>query len=274
MVYTLLVPGRMAVPTILCCVIFILVMSLFGWHYPALSGLMPSYLVVRRKGFGSHILVTQDPLCDLSLVQQEVMVTVSGNNLQNFHLLILVSQWQASTSIIVGNGLQILDQCRLGAPWVRSALSPSLLLFRNAGLWSKGFMLPIDTAGTPKIQWLYTVSMTPGEILLQSWLILALLIIQRISYLSFKRLILMTYTTKVCHGPIIHHTVQEYFWRAWQGQTQYVWGGQTIKAESPAESPKIRGRFGHKDFHLITSTQSCVECSISLIVLDIKVIWT
>jgi hypothetical protein len=34
-----------------------------------LSGLMPSYyLVVRRQGFGSHILVTQEPLCDLSLV--------------------------------------------------------------------------------------------------------------------------------------------------------------------------------------------------------------
>ncbi len=29
-----------------------------------LSGLMPSYLVVRRQGFGSHILVTQDPLSD------------------------------------------------------------------------------------------------------------------------------------------------------------------------------------------------------------------
>jgi hypothetical protein len=70
MVYVLLVPGRMALPTILCCVAFIFVMSLFGRHYPVLvlSGLMPSYLVVRRQGFGSHILVTQDPLCVLSLV--------------------------------------------------------------------------------------------------------------------------------------------------------------------------------------------------------------
>ena len=33
-----------------------------------LSGLVPSYLVVRRQGFGSHILVTQDQSCDLSLV--------------------------------------------------------------------------------------------------------------------------------------------------------------------------------------------------------------
>ncbi len=33
-----------------------------------LSGLVPSYLVGRRQGFGSHILVTQDPSCDLSLV--------------------------------------------------------------------------------------------------------------------------------------------------------------------------------------------------------------
>ncbi len=68
MVYALLVPGRMALTTILCCVAFIFVMSLFGRHYPVLSGLMPSNLNVRRQGFGSHILVTQDPLCDLSLV--------------------------------------------------------------------------------------------------------------------------------------------------------------------------------------------------------------
>ncbi len=33
-----------------------------------LSGLVPFYLVVRRQGFGFHILVTQDPSCDLSLV--------------------------------------------------------------------------------------------------------------------------------------------------------------------------------------------------------------
>jgi hypothetical protein len=33
-----------------------------------LSGLVPSYFVVRRQGFGSHILVTQDLSCDLSLV--------------------------------------------------------------------------------------------------------------------------------------------------------------------------------------------------------------
>jgi hypothetical protein len=68
MVYALLVTGRMALSTILCCVAFIYGMSLFGRHYPALIGLMPSYLIVRRQGFGSHILVTQDPLCDLSLV--------------------------------------------------------------------------------------------------------------------------------------------------------------------------------------------------------------
>jgi hypothetical protein len=68
MVYASLASGRMALPTILCCVAFIFVMSLFGRQYPALSGLMPSYLVVRKQGFGSHILVTQDPLCDVSLV--------------------------------------------------------------------------------------------------------------------------------------------------------------------------------------------------------------
>jgi hypothetical protein len=80
-----------------------------------LSGLMPSYLVIRRQGFSFHILVNQDPACDLSLVGLEVMATVSGNNLQNFRLLISVSQWQAFTSIVAGDGLQILDQCGSGA---------------------------------------------------------------------------------------------------------------------------------------------------------------
>jgi hypothetical protein len=69
MVYALLVSGRMALPTILYCVAFIFLMSLLGRHYPVLSGLMPSYLDARRQGFGSHLLVTQDPLCDLSLVR-------------------------------------------------------------------------------------------------------------------------------------------------------------------------------------------------------------
>jgi hypothetical protein len=37
--------------------------------------------------------------------------------------------------------------------WVRGALSPSLSLFGNTGLLSKGFMLAINTAGTyPEIQ--------------------------------------------------------------------------------------------------------------------------
>jgi hypothetical protein len=72
MVYALLVLGRMALPTILCCVAFIFVMFLILlgiWEaLPCLSVLMPSYLVVRRQGFSFHILVTQDPSCDLSLV--------------------------------------------------------------------------------------------------------------------------------------------------------------------------------------------------------------
>jgi hypothetical protein len=42
-----------------------------------LSGLVPSYFVVRRQGFGSHILVTQDPSCDLSLI-----IRGDGNSLR------------------------------------------------------------------------------------------------------------------------------------------------------------------------------------------------
>jgi hypothetical protein len=83
MVYALLVLARMALPTILCCGAFIFVMSLillgiWEGHYPVLSGLMPSFLVVRRQGFVSNILVTQYPLCDLSLIRLEVMATVAG----------------------------------------------------------------------------------------------------------------------------------------------------------------------------------------------------
>ncbi len=81
------------------------------------------------------------------------MATVSGNNLQNLHSLILISWRQAFTSIVAGNGLQLLDQCGRVLSWAQGALSPSLSLSKNAGLWSKGFMLAIDTAGTyPAIQ--------------------------------------------------------------------------------------------------------------------------
>jgi hypothetical protein len=83
-----------------CCPLlsaaFIFMMSLilfrhFGRHYPVLSGQMPSYHIVRRQGFHSHILVTLDPLCELSLARYEVMAMVAVNNLQNNRLLILVS---------------------------------------------------------------------------------------------------------------------------------------------------------------------------------------
>jgi hypothetical protein len=88
MVYSLLVPGRMVFPNILCCVAFIFVMSLILlgiWEALACSEWSDAFpFFVRRQSFGSHILVTQDPLCDLSLVRQELMATVAGNNLQNF----------------------------------------------------------------------------------------------------------------------------------------------------------------------------------------------
>ncbi len=56
-----------------------------------------------------------------------------------------------------------------------------------------------------------------------------------------------------CCRPPILHTVQEYFWRAWQGQMQYVWGGQTIEAGFP----KRRGSLDIKTNHVIASTQDC-----------------
>jgi hypothetical protein len=62
----------MALPIILCCVAFIFVMSLIllgVWEaLPCAEWSDASYLVARRQGFGSHILVTQDPSCDLSLI--------------------------------------------------------------------------------------------------------------------------------------------------------------------------------------------------------------
>jgi hypothetical protein len=71
--------------------ISIILFILFGRNYPLLSGQMPSYNVVRKQSFHSHILVTQDPLCELSLAGWEVMAIVTVDNLQNHRLLILVS---------------------------------------------------------------------------------------------------------------------------------------------------------------------------------------
>ncbi len=55
---------------VMCCLH--LVMPLILWRhfmrrYPVLSGQMPSYHVVKRQGFDSYILVTQDLLSALSL---------------------------------------------------------------------------------------------------------------------------------------------------------------------------------------------------------------
>ncbi len=51
-------------------------------------------------------------------------------------------------------------------------------------------------------------------------------------------------TAEVCRRPIILRAVQRYFWCAQQGQTQYVWGGQTIEAGFPKrrgkDSPRHR----------------------------------
>ncbi len=62
----------MALPIILLLLVaFIIMMSLilfrlFGRLYPALSGQMPSYMLLGDRVF--HILVTRDPVCELSLV--------------------------------------------------------------------------------------------------------------------------------------------------------------------------------------------------------------
>jgi hypothetical protein len=42
----------------------------------------------------------------------------------------------------------------------------------------------------------------------------------------------------LCRRPIILHTVQGYFWHPRQGQTLYVWGGQTIEAGFPKRQGK------------------------------------
>ncbi len=44
----------------------LILFRLFGRLYPALSGQMPSYHVVRRQVV--YILITRDPVCELSLV--------------------------------------------------------------------------------------------------------------------------------------------------------------------------------------------------------------
>ncbi len=86
--------------------------------------------------------------------------------------------------------------------WVRRAFSPSLSLFGNVGLCSKGFMLTMDIAGTYlEIKLLYTGSMTPGEICYKvCWLATT------DSFIAdspenllppLKIILLMTHTTKV-----------------------------------------------------------------------------
>jgi hypothetical protein len=62
--------GFACYPELCClCLCMSLMLLAFRRHYPVLSGLMPSYLIVRRQGFSSHILVTHDPLLDLSQVR-------------------------------------------------------------------------------------------------------------------------------------------------------------------------------------------------------------
>ncbi len=149
---------------------------------------MPSCLSIRRQGFGSHILVTQDwyVICHWSDKRwwRQSQATISrisacwswylnGKLLQAFSLAMVFGYW-------IGAGWVLL--------WIRRALSLSLSLFGNAGFWSKGFMLAIDTAGTyleiiccTLDQWPLVGSATRSIGLWQ--LILALPILQRISYL-------------------------------------------------------------------------------------------
>ncbi len=100
----------------------LILVRLLGRLYPVLSGQMPSYHVVRRQGVsysghpGSIMWVVTGRV-------GEVMAIVPVNNLQNLCLLILVSWWQALTSIVVGLSLQIVDCCRVGLSWAWRAPS-------------------------------------------------------------------------------------------------------------------------------------------------------
>ncbi len=63
--------------------------------------------------------------------------------------------------------------------------------------------------------------------------------------------ILTTLSVRVCEScrrPPILRTVQEYFWRAWQGQTQYVWTGQTTESGLRCWAQ-----------HLIALTEECMQ---------------
>ncbi len=111
------------------------------------------------------------------------------DNIQNLHLLILVSWWLAFTSIVVGHSLQILHCCRLSALVGQKAPSCCLFLFGIDRLCSKGVMFAIDIASTQRFnsctldQWPLVRSATRSVSLWQ--LILALLILLRISCLYY-----------------------------------------------------------------------------------------
>ncbi len=138
--------------------------SAFGRLYPALSGQMPSYHVVRRQGifYSGHLGSSMWVVTGRIGGDGDSRSQQSPESL----LVILVSWWQVLTSIVVGLSLQTVDWCRLGA--LLGLKSPQSLSFPMGivGPSLKGFMLAIDIASTygTMDSLMYTGLMTSGEI--------------------------------------------------------------------------------------------------------------
>ncbi len=127
------------------------------------------------------------------------MAIVAVNNLQNHRLIILVSGGKLLQALPLAIAFRYYIAEGWVLSWVWRAPSPCLFLLGMIGLSLKGFMLAIDIASTYGFlcctpdRWSLVKSATRSAGL--QWLILALLILPRIS--CPQKLILMTHTTTV-----------------------------------------------------------------------------
>ncbi len=164
------------------------------------------------------------------------MATVAGNTLQNVHLLIFVSQWQTFTSIVIGDGslamaLRYWIDAGWVLLWVRRALSlvSPYLEMLDSDL-KVSCLLLTQQAPTLRFNFVHWINdlwwnLLQGLLACNDWSLHCWF--SRESLTSFKRLILMTYTTKVIL-PWLHWEVYwlAFLWR--RGAVFIVKGVLTI----------------------------------------------
>ncbi len=138
-VHALLLSGKTALSVILCCLSpssLWCPLSFLGFlGGPTLFWVVRCLPIILLGDRVFHILVARDRLCELSLARYEMMAIVAVDTLQYLRVLILVSWWQAVTSIVIGLSLQIADCCGVGA--LVGLKSPWSLFFPVRNRWTK-----------------------------------------------------------------------------------------------------------------------------------------